>query len=160
MADARFAEGAQAPLRLLAQEAGDVPVLSALLQDAVLTAADLAFDRRRRRFAALVNRLRWEDRAAAGAAAGPAPERVRSLLTVEGVVAVRSSGIARGDGGQVLSLLETRWQGAEDGTSGRLSLVLAGEGEVELTLDALEAALVDVSRPWAAASGRVPDHGL
>ncbi len=35
MADARFKDGGEAPLRLLAQKAEDLTVLSALVQDAV-----------------------------------------------------------------------------------------------------------------------------
>ena len=35
MSDARFEDGAEQPLRLMAQDADDLAVLSALLQDAV-----------------------------------------------------------------------------------------------------------------------------
>lgn len=157
MADARFEDGDDRPLHLMAQDAGDVPVLAALLQDAVLTGADLTFDRRRRRFAVLLTRFRWEDRAAAEAAGRPY-ERVRSLLTVDGVAAVRSQGITRGDGDQVLSLLDLVWTPGEGG-AGVLVLVLAGDGALELRAEALDLALADVSRPHRAVSGKVPDHG-
>ena len=59
MADARFEDGGEGPLRLIAQEADDVGVLSALLQDAVLPVAEIRLDRKRRRLVALVNRFRW-----------------------------------------------------------------------------------------------------
>ena len=67
MADARFEDGDDRPLNLLARDGDDVAVISALLQDAVLPGADLKWDRKARRFVALVNRFRWEDRAAAEA---------------------------------------------------------------------------------------------
>ncbi len=157
MADARFEDGDEGPLHLMAQAETDVPVLAALVQDAVLTAADVVFDRRRRRFAALVSRFRWEDRTAAEAQARPY-ERVRSLLTVGDVLAVRSQGISRGDGDQVLSILDLVWTPEADG-AGTLTLVLAGDGAVELRVETLELALADVSRPYRAVSGKVPDHG-
>jgi hypothetical protein len=152
--DARFADGAERPLRLIAREAEDVPVLSALMQDAVLTARDLAFDRRRRRFAALLTRFRWEDREAA-AREGRAFERVRSLLVVEDVHAVRSQGVDRGDGDLILSLLSLGWAAGEAG-AGTLTLTLAGDGAVAIEVEALEARLEDVTRPHRARSA--PTH--
>ena len=157
MADARFRDGEEGPLRLLAQEASDVPVLSALVQDAVLTAGDMSYDRRRRRFAALVNRFRWEDRDEAAREGRPF-ERVRSLLAVEDVLAAKVMGIDPGRKDEILSILSLAWEPGEDGT-GRLILILAGDGAVALEVEALDARLEDVTRPYIAPSRHVPDHG-
>ncbi|MDQ2067232.1 DUF2948 family protein [Xinfangfangia sp. CPCC 101601] len=158
MADAKFKDGGEAPLRLLAQEAGDLPVLSALLQDAVLTGADVTYDRRRRRFVALLNRFRWEDREEAARDSRPF-ERVRSVLTVEDVLSAQVMGIAPGQKDEVLSILSLTWEPQEEG-SGRLTLTFAGDGALALQLEALELRLDDVTRPYLAPSGRQPDHGL
>ena len=157
MADARFRDGEEGPLRLLAQEASDVPVLSALVQDAVLTAGDMSYDRRRRRFAALVNRFRWEDRDEAAREGRPF-ERVRSLLAVEDVLAAKVMGIDPGQKDEILSILSLAWEPGEDGT-GRLILILAGDGAVALEVEALDVRLEDVTRPYIAPSRHVPDHG-
>jgi len=157
MTDARFRDGEEGPLRLLAQEAADVPVLSALVQDAVLTAGDLSYDRRRRRFAALVNRFRWEDRDEAAREGRPF-ERVRSLLAVEDVLAAKVMGIDPGRKDEILSILSLTWEPGEDGM-GRLTLILAGDGAVALEVEALDARLEDVTRPYIAPSHHVPDHG-
>ncbi|VDC26761.1 DUF2948 family protein [Pseudogemmobacter humi] len=151
MADARYEDGSTGPLYLTAVTAEDALVISALLQDAVLTAADLHYDRRRRRFTALVNRLRREDRT-------PAPERVRSLFSVMDVLAVQSQGIAPGDTDQVLSVLSVAWEPGEEG-AGQLTLILAGDGAIRLGAEALELHLEDVSRPYVAPSRKLPDHG-
>lgn len=156
MTDARFEDGAEEPLRLIAREAGDLPVIAALVQDAVLTGADLTFVRARRRFALFLNRFRWEDRAAAEAARRPY-ERVRALLVIDEVLAVRSQGITR-DGGTVLSLLDIAFSETSGG-GGRLLLTFAGDGALDLQVEALDVTLRDVTRPYAAPSGRVPDHG-
>ena len=157
MTDARFEEGGEAPLRLVAQDAEDLKVISTLLQDAVLPLTELAFDARRRRFALLLNRFRWEDRAEAERV-GRAYERVRSLLVVEDVRKVQTMGFDRANKELVLSLLSMSFDPAEDGM-GRLTLTLAGDGAIALDVEALEIRLDDVTRPYRAPSGKVPGHG-
>jgi hypothetical protein len=156
MADARFEDGEIGPLNLVARDAGDLEVISALVQDAVLTGADLKWERGKRRFACLINRFRWEDREAAEAARRPY-ERVRALLVIEDAGAVRSQGIDRGDPETVLSILSLAWTPGEDGT-GAVTLVLAGDGAVRVEVEALEVTLHDVTKPYVAPSRKKPEH--
>jgi Protein of unknown function (DUF2948) len=158
MTDARFEDGDDAPLALRAMGPEDVPVLSTLMQDAVFPITEMAYDRKRRRFALLVNRFRWEDREAA-ARAGRGFERVQSLLVVQDVLAVRTQGIDRGDRETVLSLLSVAFEAGVDGT-GRLTLTLAGDGALALEVEAVDVALRDVTRPYLAPSRKAPDHGM
>lgn len=148
--DARFADAEEGPLRLRALDGEDLRVISALVQDAVLTGADMAWMRGRRRFAALINRFRWEN-------GTRTPERVRSMLVIEGATAVRSQGFERGDRDLVLSLLALSWEGAPEGP-GRVILTLAGDGTVAVEAEALEVTLTDVTRPYLAPSRRAPSH--
>ena len=157
MADARFEDGEDAPLRLMAQEAADLPVIAALVQDAVFPITEMMWARKKRRFALLLNRFRWEDRAAAARERRPF-ERARSLLVFENVLSVRSFGIDRGDADTVLSLLSVSFAAGEDG-AGVVELILSGDGGVQLQVEALDAMLTDVSRPYRAPSGHVPKHG-
>ena len=154
--DARFADGAEGPLVLGAAVPEDVPVISALVQDAVLTAADMAFDRRARRLTFLINRFRWEDREAADRQGRPY-ERVRSLLILDDVTRVASQGIDRGDADTVLSMLALGWQPGEDGT-GRLEITFAGDGALAAEAECLNVTLRDVTRPYRAPSGKAPAH--
>jgi len=156
MNDAKFEEGGEAPLHLVAQDAEDLKVISTLVQDAVLPVTELAFDPRHRRFALLLNRFRWEDRAEAERA-GRAYERVRSILVVEDVRKVQTMGFDRADKDLVLSLLSMEFTSGEDGT-GRLTLTLAGDGAIALDVEALDLRLEDVTRPYRAPSGKVPKH--
>ncbi len=107
--DARFEDAGAAALRLRAMDAEDLTVLSALLQDAVLTAADMHHDPARRRFALLLNRFRWEDAPDAQRRHRPF-ERVRSLLVIDDVLKVAAQGIDRRDGDLVLSLLSVGFE--------------------------------------------------
>ena len=156
MTDARFEDGDDGPLRLTAQDAEAIAVLSALLQDAVFPITEMIFAAKRRRFAVLLNRFRWEDRDAAENAKR-AYERVQSLVVFGDVLSVKTTGIDRQDADTVLSLLAVTFTPGEDGT-GRIDLVLAGDGAIALQVEALDASLRDVSRPYIAPSGHVPTH--
>ena len=157
MTDARFEEGGEGPLRLVAQDADDLKIISTLVQDAVLPVTELKFDPKRRRFALLLNRFRWEDRSQAEAV-GRAYERVRSVLVVDDVLKVQSFGFDRADKDLVLSLLALDFTPTTDG-AGRLILTLAGDGGIALDVEALDVRLDDVTRPYRAPSGKVPQHG-
>jgi hypothetical protein len=154
--DARFEDGAERPLSLVARDAEDLGVISALCQDAVLTAADMRFARKARRFDVLLSRFRWEDRPRAEAERRPF-ERVRAILGLADAQAVQVQGIVPGSADTVLSLLSLAWEPGPDGT-GRVTLTFAGDGAVAVTVEALEASLRDVSRPYAAPSGKAPGH--
>jgi hypothetical protein len=166
MTDARFEDGAERPLRLAAQDAADLRVIAALVQDAVLSGADMTWQPRQRRFALLINRFRWEDHAAAQAARRP-PERVRSVLTFGDVTRVAQQGLDRRDADTVLSLLTLDYSPDSPSASadtpagpGRVTLILAGDGAVALTVECLDVTLSDVTRPYAAPARRAPHHDL
>lgn len=156
MTDARFEDGAESALTLLAQSPEDLQVISALLQDAVLPASEIRWDRAARKLALLVNRFRWEDREAAEREGRPY-ERVRSLVVIGDVLRVASQGVPRGEADTVLSVLSLDWQPGEDGT-GRLVLVLAGDGALAAEVECLDLTLRDVTRPYIAPSRKVPGH--
>jgi len=149
--DARFEDADEAPIALRALDEGDLKVLAALVQDAVFPAAEMTWDRRRRRFAILLNRFRWEE------IGRRPPERVQAVLVIEDAMRVASQGIARDDPDLVLSLLTLTWLPDEEG-AGRIELVLAGDGAVAIDVEALEVTLKDVTTPYVAASGKSPDH--
>jgi hypothetical protein len=154
--DARFEDGRETPLRLKALDADDLPVIAALVQDAVFPIGEMTWDRRKRRFALLLNRFRWEDKQVAQRT-GRTFERVQSVLAVEDVTRVASQGIDRSDRDTVLSLLTVTFAPGEDGT-GRIEITLAGDGAIAVEVEALDVTLRDVTRPYAAPSGRAPDH--
>ena len=158
MSDASFDDGREAPLNLGAQDSDDLQVISTLLQDAVFPASAMSWRAADRRFAILLNRFRWEDRSAAEAR-GRAYERVQSLLVIDNVMGVASQGVDRKDADTVLSLLSIAFEPGEDGT-GHVELILAGDGGLRLSVEALEVSVRDVTRPYRAPSGHVPDHEI
>lgn len=156
MADARFEDGGDRPLRLKALDAEDLTVLSSLCQDAVFPASEMTWDRKARRFGVLLNRFRWED--ASNAAIGNrAVERVQSVLAIEDVVTVKTQGVQPGDADTVHALLSIEFEAAKDG-AGRLILILSGDGAIAVEVEALEVLLRDVTRPYIAPSRQAPKH--
>lgn len=148
--DARFEDAREGPLRLKALDAGDLEVISALAQDAILPSGEMLWDRRTRRFALLLNRYRWEDRS-------PSAERVQSVLAIEYVTRVQSQGIDPSDKDLILSLLNIAFEPGDDG-AGRIVFTLAGDGAIAVDVEALEIVLRDVTKPYDAPSGHQPTH--
>lgn len=152
-ADATYEEGAERPLNLGAMDGEDLSVLSALAQDAVIPATEMAWRPGERRFAMLINRFRWED----AGRGRHGPERVQSVLSFENVRAVSRQGIDPTEDDTVLSLLSLSFEPLE-APEGHVLLTFAGDGALRLEVEACEARLRDVTRPYRAPSGREPRH--
>lgn len=154
--DARFEDGAEKALRLRAEDVDDLKVLAALVQDSVLPGSEMSWAKKNRCFACLINRFRWEDKVATGG--GRPPERVQSVLRFDDVMAVKSQGLQKPQAqDMVLSLLTLDFEPGEDG-GGRLLLTFAGDGVIGLEIEAINITLQDVTLPYQAPSGKVPEH--
>jgi len=138
-------------LILAAEDAEDLEIISARLQDAVAALKELVYLPKKRRFAALFNRFKWEDKRRR------ANLRVRSLLHFDTVLSVKSKGVKRGAPDAVVSLLAVRFTPKGGGDpAGTVELVFAGGGTIRLEVECIDAGLSDVGQEWAA-RGR-PDH--
>lgn len=157
--DARFEDTFERPLNLGAYDQEDVQILSALLQDAVLSISDIKWQRNQRRVVMLLNRFRWEREKVSSQSQKQslAPERVQSLLTINAVAHVASKGFDKSDKDLILSLLQLE---ASESDAGDISLMLtlAGDGAFKLDVDLIEINLRDVTRPYLAPSGQTPNH--
>jgi hypothetical protein len=137
------------PLKLLAEDADDLAVISAALQDAVAHVGDIEWDARGRRVTIALNRYRWE---APGALLG---ERVRAGLQFGSVLAVRSRNVRREPKEAVVELLAVSFEPGEP-PGGLVRLAFAGGGDLALEVECVDAALADISPPWPTAS--TPAH--
>jgi hypothetical protein len=136
-------------LKLAAADAEDLEVISARLQDAVAKLKNVTWLPKKRRFAAVVNRLQWET---------GGKTRVRSGLHFDGVLKVQSQKVKLGAGEAVVSILALNFKpnGGED-PGGVVEIVLAGGGLLRLTVECIDAELADMTAGWAARA--TPDHG-
>ena len=124
-------------LRLRAQDADDLKVISALLQDALLPLADMTYIREERRFVMAVNRYRWDQPAE--------PSRTHALVSFQQVEAVRARGIDRRRPHHLLAILGITYG------DGCVQIECAESGSVRLDVTALDCVLEDVGEPWPAA---------
>lgn len=152
--DASYEDGHERPLNLGALDAEDLKVISSLVQDAVFAMTDMQWRAGDRRLAFLLNRFRWEDEGRDR----HGPERVRSVLVIDNVLGVASSGIDRQDRDTVLSVLALEFEPGKDG-AGHMTVTLAGDGAIRAEVEAVDVGLRDVTRPYRAPSGKTPDHG-
>ncbi len=151
--DAKFEDGREPPLNLGALDADDLQVISSLAQDAVFPASEMRWHAKGGRFALLLNRFRWED----AGQGRHAPERVQSILMFNNVTAVASQDVPKNDADTILSLLSIAFE-QTDAPSGHITLTLAGDGAIRLSVEAIEVSLKDVTRPYVAPSGKQPRH--
>ena len=152
---------AEQPLRLAAEDAEDITVLSACLQDAALRLTDISWDKRQRRFALLLSRFRWEEPAAPhGAYDGPErrrPSRIASGLHFDGVLKVTAQGIDQADKARVLELLAIACEPGHDGAA-RLDLIFSGDASIRLEVECIDAQLKDIGQPFSVRHR--PEHKL
>jgi len=132
-----------AGLTLGAEDAADLEVISARLQDSVAQVRDLVYLPKRRRFAALFNRFQWE--------AGRGDLRVKSRLHFDGVLAVKSQNLKHGAPEAVVALLAIKFTPkATDDPAGTVELIFSGGGTLKLDVECIDAGLSDVGGVWAA----------
>ena len=127
-----------APLKLLAEDAEDLAVVSAALQDAVAKIGDIHFDKKARALTIGFNRSRWEQKG---------PERVRCGLQLDSVLSVQARRLRRGAKDAVVELLAIAFV-ATEAPAGIVTLTFAGGGDLRCEVECVDAILADVSAPW------------
>ena len=132
------------PLRLRAEDLGDLTVIAAAVQDALVPAGDIAWLRDEGSFVMALNRFRWE-------AEDKQHERVHAGLRFDHVRLVQYRGIDHRDRGSFLELLTIACD------EGRVVLHFAGGAAIRLEVEKLVCALGDLDEPWPTAWK--PEHG-
>ena len=130
-------------LKLRADDAADLAVLSACLQDAVIAIRETTFLPGERRFVFLANRFRWEDadkeRPVEGAAIY---ERVHCGVCFDAVTAVRQQGLVQQSKGQIVSLL------AIEHGEGAIDLHFSAGIVIRLEVENIHCHVEDLDEPW------------
>lgn len=146
-----FEDVSYKPLRLVAFTVEDLKVISSITQDAVFPSTEMVLNSQQRRFAILLNRYRWETTKPENI------ERVQAVLAFEDVKNVQTQKINQTNSNLALYLLNISFKSEEDGM-GTVELILAGGGAIRLHVEALEVTLRDVTQPYLAPSGQIPNH--
>ena len=91
-------------------------------------------------------RYRWE---------GPGGERVRTILQFGSVIGVQARRLRPGVKDAVLELLTLSFQ-PQQAPGGLISLQFAGDGDLQVAVECIDAIMADVSAPWP--TPRRPQH--
>jgi hypothetical protein len=137
-------------LRLIAQDAEDLAVMSAALQDAVTKIGNISYEKAGRRLTVAFNRYRWE-------VEGKRGERVRTALQLGGVLSVKSRKLRRDARSAVVELLALTFEPGET-PGGVVTFTFAGGGDLQAQVECIDAALADLSDPWP--TPRKPEHSI
>lgn len=132
-----------AGLKLRAADAEDLAVISAILQDSLVTIGEMTYLPDESRFVLVANRFRWEPQAA------PVPkkgERVLTGLCIDGVKAVSRRGFSPRESDRILSLLALHTE--DEGAQASLILNFAGGSSVRLEVEQIMCHLDDLGEPW------------
>lgn len=137
-------------LKLLAEDAEGLGVIAAAVQDALVKPEDIKLDARSRTFGLEINRFQWER-------AGKRMPffRSRAVLAFAGVQGVRSRAVSR-DIDAVHALIDVRFEPAAEPPAGVLTLMFAGQTQIQLNVECLDVTLADIGPPWP--TRRKPDH--
>jgi hypothetical protein len=129
-----------AALKLRAEDAEDLAVISACLQDALVPVRDLAYVPEDRSFLFVANRFRWEAGLPALGEAGF--QRTLCGITFSEVAAVSYSGFRRSEDGRILSLLAIRPENSV------VNLEFSGGATIRLEVTRILCHARDIGEPW------------
>jgi hypothetical protein len=143
-------------LRLRAEDAEDLAVISACLQDALVSVRDLAYDREARNFVLVANRFRWEGAPGEGPVEGPGEvagtpfERTLCGVVFDEIEGVAYRGFHRSEEDRILALLAIRPIFGQEirQTGGIIDLEFAAGATIRLTAAAISCRARDFGEPW------------
>ena len=126
------------PLRLLAEDADDLHIISAALQDAILRPVDIVWEPASRRVTLKLSRFCWEC----------GGTRVMAAMQFGDVIAVKSRRLPRLPE-SALELLAMEFA-PDEAPGGRVILMFAGGGDLRIDVECHDAVLTDLSERWPA----------
>ncbi len=139
-------------LKIAALDQGDLAVISAHLQDAVLRVGDLRWMKSAGKLALVANRFdHFGDKAGSG-------ERRQCGIQISRVRHVAARNITMNDKTAIVSLLAMTFQPGKEAPEGVIEMLFAGGGAVRVEVECIEVAMADLSQPWRARAR--PDHEL
>lgn len=137
-------------LKLLAEDGEGLAVIAAAVQDSLVKPQDVRFDARSRTFGLEINRFQWER------AGKRMPYfRSRAVLGIAAVESVRSRALSR-DVDAVHALMDIRFVPGAEPPGGTVTLVFAGQTQIQLNVECIDVTLADLGPSWP--TRRRPDH--
>ncbi len=141
-------------LKLIGKNKEDLKVISAYLQDSIVTIKDIAFLKKGRTFIMIVNRFMWED---VEKGVFRKNKRIRCALKFEEVISVKSKNINQKNKKKSLEFLAIKCAATTEKVY-EFKIFFAGDSMIILRSDIIEVMLHDFGEPWAVK--HVPIHNI
>ena len=131
-------------LKLICKNQEDLKVISAYLQDSIVTVKDMIFLKKNRIFVMIVNRFMWED---VEKGVFRQNKRIRCAVKFEEVLEVKSYNINQKNKKRSLEYLAIKCSSNIDETY-NIKIFFAGDSVITLLSEAIEVFMRDLGKPW------------
>ena len=133
-------------LKLLATSDDDLRVISAHLQDSIVSVKDIASLKRNRIFLIQLNRFMWED---VEKGVFRKNKRIRTMLKIDNVINVLSKNINTKNDKSFLDFLTIESNLLPD-KSYEIKLIFSGDSAIKIKAEVIDVTLDDQGSPWEA----------
>ena len=141
-------------LKLIGKNEEDLKIISAYLQDSIVTIKDIVFLKRNRTFIMILNRFMWED---VEKGVFRQNKRVRCALKFEEVTKVQSKNINQKNKNKPLEYLAIKSSLISDNIF-KIKIFFSGGGIITIISEVIEVFMNDLGKPWNVKY--IPEHQI
>ena len=131
-------------LRLIGKNQDDLKVISAYLQDSIVSLKDVVFLKKNMTFIMIVNRFMWED---VEKGIFRQSKRIRCAVKFEQVLNVKSLNINQKNKNEPLEYLAIKCSSNFDKTY-ETKIFFSGDGIITIISEVIEVVMRDLGKPW------------
>ena len=131
-------------LKLIAKTYEDLRVISAHLQDSIVSLKDIANLKKNKIFLMQLNRFMWED---VEKGVFRKNKRIRTILKFDNVLEVNSKNISQKNKDKFLDFLAIENNQLPDNNH-EMKLIFSGDSVIRVVAEVIEVALDDQGEPW------------
>ena len=131
-------------LKLIGKNQDDLKVISAYLQDSIVTVKDIVFLKQNKSFIMIVNRFMWED---VEKGVFRQNKRIRCAVKFEEVIKVESKNINQKNKNKPLECLAIKCSSIFDETY-KIKIFFAGNSVISVISEVIDVTLQDLDQPW------------
>ena len=131
-------------LKLIARTDEDLRIISAHLQDSIVSTANIASLKKNKIFLMQLNRFMWED---VEKGVFRKNKRIRTILKIDNVVEVNSKNISQTSKDKFLDFLAIESNQMPD-KNYEMKLIFSGNAVIKIVAEVIEVTLDDQGEPW------------
>jgi len=141
-------------LKLIVKNQKDLEVISAYIQDSIVTVKDMVFLKKNRIFIMIINRFMWEN---LNKSTYDQTKRIRAAIKFEDVLKVKSKSINQKNKYKILECLAIKCNKISNNNF-EIKIFFSGDNIITLIVEAIEAVMNDLGKAWNVQN--VPKHKI